>query len=140
LHRNNYLPPCRSLQGEKQLLKKNIFFLAGYCKCKSIFFDCQSNINQIDQPITANGAWFTRRLNKCDWMAISWYINIYQLMNTNIFSQKIRQIIFIRRKKIIWTVQIKDISWEYKTIVWISAKYRLFCQVLQRGCQDQEYF
>jgi len=36
-----------------------------------------------------NGALSTRRLNKCDWLAISWYINIYQLMNINVSSNNL---------------------------------------------------
>jgi len=41
----------------------------------------------MNQPITAHGAWSTRRLNKYDWMAISWYINIYELMTIKICSK-----------------------------------------------------
>jgi len=43
--------------------------------------------NQMYQTITANGVWFTRRLNKYDWMAIRWCINNYQLMSINISSK-----------------------------------------------------
>jgi len=36
-----------------------------------------------------DGALSTRHLNKCDWLAISWYINIYQLMNINVSSNNL---------------------------------------------------
>jgi len=43
-----------------------------------------SNTNQMDQPIMATGAWSSRRLNKCDWMAISHPMNIYIAHDINI--------------------------------------------------------
>jgi len=48
---------------------------------KNLFEAC--NANQMDQPITANGAWSTRRFSKYNWLVISRYINIYYLMNIN---------------------------------------------------------
>jgi len=62
------------------------------------FFFFPSNANRMDQPFMANWAWSTRRLNKCDWMAISWYINIYQLMNINMSFKKNLLVIFTRTK------------------------------------------
>jgi len=71
------------------------FFPISSCQ---IEFGFWSNANQIDQlPITANGALSTRRLSNYDWLVISSYINIYQLMNIIVSSKK-SQMIFTRRK------------------------------------------
>jgi len=48
---------------------ENFFFLFLNDNQKKMFEAC--NANQVDQPIMANGAWSTRRLNKYDWLTIS---------------------------------------------------------------------
>jgi len=65
---------------------------------KKIFQAC--NVNQLDQPI--NGAWSIRCINKYDWLAISWYINIYELMNINISSTKLFSTNHFHKEKKIW--------------------------------------
>jgi len=56
-----------------------------------------SNANQMDQPITANGAWFSRRLNKCDdiWKQM-WSADGHQLI-----------LIFICSWILIWNNSLK---------------------------------
>jgi len=47
-----------------------LFFQISSCQLGKIIFEA-CNPNQMDEPIMANGARSTRRLNKYDWLAIS---------------------------------------------------------------------
>jgi len=54
------------IQIEKKL---KTFFRFLHVNRKKILEAC--NANQMNQPIIANEAWYTRHLNKYDWLAIS---------------------------------------------------------------------
>jgi len=61
----------------------------------------------------------TRRLNKCDWLAIRWYINICQLMNISskiIYLQnKIVHKLFLQDFFFFLIFHIEDVSGSKKT-------------------------
>jgi len=75
---------------EKKVL--NLFFSLRKLFVENFFSSNGCNANQMDQPITVNGAWSTSRLNRINVIgcsSCSLYINIYQIMIINISSKEV---------------------------------------------------
>jgi len=74
----------------------------------------------MDQPIIANGEWPTMLLNKGDWFAICWYINIITSADEYLHQadKDIHQLQFflflkylLQSEKIASRLHLKDFSW-----------------------------
>jgi len=88
------------------LLQREIFYLKG---SKNLLIPCENHLWKIillkqcqsNRSTNHNERGEVHQTPKqiCDWMAISWYLNTYQLININISSKTILLVIFTRRKK-----------------------------------------